>query len=215
MPSLRAVPRNFMTDWGKIAEKLQLSRSSIVNMCKQAQHELHSATTLFVAHWLERIHDTRASIESMTKSWQELQHNPDPEDPWYGERELKLDEFLLRSGFIKEWELGCRGLPSLYNRETWLEWFERGFKPYVDNGPALSHIQGTRLHGEILKAVGERTGDGTYAAKDYVVRDELKRRCKPKFKSLAPSVEYSQETSQLACRARYRLTDTPYDRIPR
>jgi hypothetical protein len=153
--------------------------------------ELHSAVTLFVARWLQETHHKRLFLERVATDWQRLQGKPDPEAPFYELRHLKLDDFLIelaaerRLSDLTPFDIRYRNLPILYNSETWPAWWENGLHPYIQSGAALVKIRGTRLHMELLKAIGERTSDGTYAAKDYEVRDELKRRCKPKLASLA------------------------------
>jgi hypothetical protein len=50
-------------------------------------------------------------------------------------------------------------------------------KPYLERPETLERLKGTAVYEELRQA--------TATGKDCEVRDELKRRCKPKLKSLA------------------------------
>jgi hypothetical protein len=67
-------------------------------------------------------------------------------------------------------------LPPL-NKNTAPEWWEKAVKPYLEKRETLERIRGTPFYASLCKA--------TETYKDYEVKDELKRRCKPKLTSLA------------------------------
>lgn len=184
MPSLRAKSAKHMTDFLVIAKRIGLSDQCAVYFDgKRAQHELHSAATLFVALWIEKVHNIAREAEWYVRRWERLQKNADSDDEYYEDRDLTLESFLRDRAGFSELELRYCTLPYLH-RGTCDRWWKEGLKPYIDTGGALEHIHDTRFYSELVKA----TDNG----KEYELRDEMKRRCKPKLRSLAkPTVDLS------------------------
>lgn len=178
LPSLRARAKTFSHDFAKVQEALELSKDCIVNMDSEALHQLDRPATRLVAEILEDIASWQCHIrheEQMLQTFQRCQAER-PGDIFDEYRGLTLADYWLQSYPRYPEVLGYRDLPPL-DRKTWPVWWEKAVKPRLEAPETLEEIKGTAFFEELRKA--------TTSGKDYEVRDELKRRCKPKVKALA------------------------------
>lgn len=178
LPSLRANAKTFPHDFAEVQEALGLSKDCIVNMDWEALHQLDRPATRFVAEILEDIAHWQRNVRYHDESLQDFQRRASERpggilDQYRG---LTLAEYWLRFFPTRREALTYKDLPP-FDRTTWLEWWQKAVKPRLEVRETLESIRGTSFYDEVQKA--------TTSGKDYEVRDELKRRCKPKVKALA------------------------------
>ncbi len=178
LPSLRANAKTFTHDFAEVAEALELSQACVVNMSGEALHQLDSAATRFVAELIEDIASWQREVR---RSQAELEFFQRRAVEWPGQgyeeyRGLSPADYWLQQYPRYQAELGYPDLPPL-NQQTWPVWWKQAVKPRLEAPETLTQLKGTPLYEELRRA----TDNG----KDYELRDELKRRCKPKLKALA------------------------------
>lgn len=178
LPSLRATARTFDHDFPVIADAIQLSADCTVDMGPDARHQLDQPVTRFVAGLIDTIEYWKeiaeGAVDTVNGLRAAVEKNPTGEfGPW---RRLTLEEHWNGSYPRHPEKLAYRNLPPL-TKATCDEWWNLAVKPMLEHPDMMIRIRGSRLHEEIVR--------GTETGKDYEVRDELKRRCRPKLKSLA------------------------------
>jgi len=177
-PSLRAKPKTFTHDFEAIVKAIGLSDDCIINMDSSAMHQLDKPPTRLVAEILQEIASWRRTIKWDEQSLRNMREASisHPGGEWEKYRNISVEDWL-RSQYPRRPEIFIyRQLPA-FNKNTVPEWWEKAVKPYLEKRETLERIRGTPFYTSLCKA--------TETHKDYEVRDELKRRCKPKLMSLA------------------------------
>ena len=178
LPSLRAKAKTFTHDFAEVAEALELSQDCVVNMSEEALHQLDSAATRLVAELIEDIAYWQREVRRSQEHLEIFQRRA-VERPGQGYEKfvgLSPADFWLKDYPRHQAELGYADLPPL-DQATWQVWWKRAVKPRLEAPKTLEQLKGTTLYEELRRA--------TDTGKDYELRDELKRRCKPKLKALA------------------------------
>jgi len=178
VPSLRAKSKTFTHDFKQVAEAIGLSQECNINMDSTAMHQLDKPATRLVAEILQDIAFWQRSIkwdEESLKGMRRLAIER-PGSEWEKYRNVSRDDWL-RDHYPHNPEFFVyRELPP-FTKDTVSEWWEKAVKPYLEKASTLTKIRDTPFYESLRKA--------TATGKDYEIRDELKRRCKPKLRTLA------------------------------
>jgi len=116
---------------------------------------------------VERAEETLAMFQRLAKE--------EPKGEFAKYRGVALEDYWREQRPFQPEALSYRKLPPL-SKSTVPTWWTIAVKPLLDRRETLERIKGTQLYDELCKAT-----DG----KDYQIRDELKRRCRPRLASLA------------------------------
>jgi hypothetical protein len=177
LPSLRAKPTTFTHDFDKIAAAIGLSQECVINMDSKALHQMDRPVTRFVAEMIEEITSEKREVERAAETLARFQSlaNEEPKGEFAKYRGVALEDYWREQRPFQQEALSYRKLPPL-SKCTVPDWWTMALKPLLDRPETLERIKGTQLYEDLCNAT-----DG----KDYQVRDELKRRCKPKLAALA------------------------------
>lgn len=175
MPSLRSKHGNLPRNFKKIAEKIQLSDDCAINTEWKAKYQLDASPTRFVAQIVEYVADWRRDLEERRATLLGLKKLADTNSHFREFKNLSLKDYLCQTYRHKQVPilLVYLNLPTL-TLKTSDQWWKKAIKPYIEDPETLDRLRGTLFYNEILQAVGP---------KDYLIVDELKRRCEQVFKS--------------------------------
>jgi len=99
-----------------------------------------------------------------------------------------LEDYLVKlQGFYAE-DLRLLDLEPL-NSATVNDWWNKVFKPHLEDDWTMLQLRGTPLHRKICASCDVKVNDWR---KDYLVKDELKRRCQDSLERLAKSLDSSK-----------------------
>jgi hypothetical protein len=177
LPSLRAKPKTFSHDFDKVAAAIGLSEECVINMDSEALHQMDRPVTRFVAEMIEEIASEKREVERAEETLAMFQRlaKEEPKGEFAKYRGVALEDYWRKQRPFQPEALSYRKLPPL-SKSTVPTWWTIAVKPLLDRPETLERIKGTQLYDELCKAT-----DG----KDYQIRDELKRRCRPRLASLA------------------------------
>jgi len=177
LPSLRANPKTFTHDFEKVAQAVGLSQECVINMDSKALHQMDRPVTRFVAEVVEEIASEKREVEHAAETLAMFQRHAkaEPKGECAKYRGVSLEDYWREQSPYQQEALAYRQLPPL-TKSTVPIWWKIAVKPLLHRSETLERIKGTPLYDELCKAT-----DG----KDYQVRDELKRRCRPRLASLA------------------------------